>query len=249
MLLKEDFFKDIEITDDNIHTDKDGITSEFSPADYFDSLYSKYGHTLWLTMDNFIKDDQHIVKFNNIKNKLEYFLNIMNIEHSDIFIVESGSIYNKSNLNCYDYGNFKFFTEDPERIISTNGKLKYCYAYMTLYIVTYVNFPIYSFKRAYETIYWLMNMMWKKDYERRIIEKISITYPPCFIEDFKNKDYLDNSMGLLRLFSHYINEVWRKFDNITIIDKFSDIIEYFFGEHTAKVLSDKVFQNINPFIK
>lgn len=248
MLLKEDFFKDIEITDDDIHTDKDEITSEFSPADYFDSLYSKYGHTLWLTVNDFIDDDNHIAKFNLIKKKLEYFLDTMNIEHSEVFIVEGGDIYDKSELRCYNYGNFKFFSEDEEDILSSNGKLKKCYAYRRLFIVTYINFPVYiSFKKAYVTTYRLLSMLWKNDYNYRIIQRITMTYPPCFVEDFKHKDYKDNSIGLLRLFNHDINDVWKTINGITIIDKFRDIMKYFFGDHIAKTLIDKIYQGYKIF--
>ena len=74
-----------------------------------------------------------------------------------------------------------------------------------------------------------------------------MTYPPCFVEDLKHKDYKDNSIRLLRLFNHDINDVWKTINGITIIDKFHDIMKYFFGEHIAKTLIDKIYQGYKIF--
>ena len=51
MLLKEDYFKDLEITDDNIaSSDSDADDIDYAtPADYYNAMTSKFTHCLIFT--------------------------------------------------------------------------------------------------------------------------------------------------------------------------------------------------------
>ena len=55
MLLKEDYFKDLDLTDDDIASSVDDFNSDTidyaTPADYYNDMTSRYTHSIIFSVD------------------------------------------------------------------------------------------------------------------------------------------------------------------------------------------------------
>lgn len=156
MLINEDYFKDINLTDDDITAtnNTDSLDSDSQKRRYYDEnslndyILSKYKYSLIIktvmTKNLFSNIRMWETIFPNILKKLNYIFDFYNIEHEYIIRDVSQSFNRKLNFHkIYDlevvsYCNEEFFKKD----------------YITsAYIMFFVNLPEMSYKNQY----WLID--------------------------------------------------------------------------------------------
>lgn len=146
MVINEDYFKDIEITDDDIRDDHDShIPQEQDIATLDQHLKSHYEHCIIFStkyMSDLEKPDSKIWIFTvpKILKNIEYIFNIYNIEYE--YIIRDNS---EGNINM-KYWNIKNYN------ILSSYKIKNSDALFfgnSLNIYFYVKFPNFNYKESY----------------------------------------------------------------------------------------------------
>ena len=157
MILNEDYFKDLEITDDDIIVDNP-LEQPYDINAVDKHLTSYYERCLLLALiyekDIYALDSHpHII---NLLNKVKHFLDVYNIEYEYVFRDKSKGI---GNLYLYDVGDFSVISSYyPES--SLNYKSNRYYNGVT--IVIYMrNIPKFTYKESYHFIHRLYNTLWR----------------------------------------------------------------------------------------
>lgn len=218
MILFEDYFKDIEISDDDIDVDK--TDESLSGNEFIEYCQKRYSHTICIKMSN--KTKMNITALadiiDNLKKHLEYLFDIFNIEHSDIFGADDTAEIqlNSGKLNIFMLNNNIKFISAIDDIDSET------YRYYYLFLVVYVNFPKFNAKTAVRFVKSLITTTYKHQYN--MVNNIKIydkaIHPSLYRHNPEDcmlvlqkkvyKDYKQNG----------IYSQWVKWNTI----------EYFFGE-------------------
>lgn len=95
MFINEDYFKDIELTDDDIVANDNNDTDKSLPElyDYYNQHYSE---TIYISINE--KDSNSIFAVKKLSKNIEYILDAFNIEHSEINAFEYNDYMNKDNM-------------------------------------------------------------------------------------------------------------------------------------------------------
>ena len=125
MILKEDYFKDIEITDDDIESSDDNYSTDTddyaNPKEYYNAMSSKYSHymTLCVETDNILTDSNlWNNKIPHMLKKLFYLFDAYGMEYSKPVVSEEdyfveNIIKNKfKGCKFFDFHGYKLITND-----------------------------------------------------------------------------------------------------------------------------------------
>ena len=125
MILKEDYFKDIEITDDDIESSDDNYSTDTddyaNPKEYYNAMSSKYSHymTLCVETDNILTDSNlWNNKIPHMLKKLFYLFDSYGMEYSTPVVLQSDYFVKKYIKNkfkgCkfFDFHGYKLITND-----------------------------------------------------------------------------------------------------------------------------------------
>ena len=95
MFINENFFKDIELTDDDIVANDNNDTDKSLPNlyDYYNQHYSE---TIYISV--YEKDSSSVFAVKKLSKNIEYILDAFNIEHSEINVFEYNDYMNKDNM-------------------------------------------------------------------------------------------------------------------------------------------------------
>ena len=162
MILNEDYFKDLEITDDDVI--EDDINDVEEPKheltlDEFHKLPEQYEHCIefqinhnWKTTDLSTTSIQTSL-LPKLFKRLDAIFEFYGIEHFEYTL----SLYTGFNMKYCDtiikYGNYQLFCEDHSK--------NYFFIkddYMYLYISVFVNYPKFNYKRAFRFVYAMLNI-------------------------------------------------------------------------------------------
>lgn len=123
MLLKEDYFKDLDITDDDIaSSDSDAVFNSddidyVTPTDYYNAMTARYTHCLIFATpvsDFPMRTVNWTVEISQMYKKISYLFDVYGIEYSRLILVEpiaSIRLKNKfNNCNFIDFYDYKLIT-------------------------------------------------------------------------------------------------------------------------------------------
>lgn len=232
MLLKEDYFKDIEITDDDIQTDNTSLLSLDDIKRYakvnFQQTIKIYTYTLKSK-----KDKPHII--GKASKKLIQLLDIYGISHSPAYTI-SGDCNNSkdADIKCEQYENFINIVNTRNFDYDTN---LYDYNFNQLLIYT-ESIRFHNIKRMMRFINHINSILFKDDFVVFSgITFISSIFLP--FDKIKNSDsVVYKSLMLNRpalLITDAINMVEKRItvDNPNKVRFFlQKLIRWFFGQET-----------------
>ena len=198
MILNEDYFKDLEITDEDIIDDVEEPKHELT-LEEFHKLPKQYEHCIefqinhnWMTTDISTTSLQTSI-LPRIFKRLDTIIEMYGIEHSEYTL----SLYSVDKLKDCDtiveYGNYQLFCEACSKrdIISDE--------YWYLYIRVFVNYPKFNYKRAFRFVYAMLNifrldehinhMCFEPTSEHHISDELNFVYKDKVITF---KDYSSN---------------------------------------------------------
>lgn len=253
MLIKEDYFKDLEITDDVIKNDDiiiNSTESDRTPTEWFEYYNTHYSDAIVLYIDSTVHPDKLTKILNDFAKHLNYMLEQYGIEYSDIILRDDSICYGDGrDLYMYDYNGYKLFTI-REAFDEAGIHNLYYYRYYTMYVVIYVTFPeypVFSYRRAYNFIQSLMSLVWQKSLMSSYVDKIKIQKPGFNLNGFiqSNRDTL-NILGSDMNNLEEAELIDGKIKNLPGL--FKATIKYFFGEcdDLFKMLK-KIRRGRNPF--
>ena len=218
MILFEDYFKDIEISDDDIDVDK--TDESLSGNEFIEYCQKRYSHTICIKMSNNIKMNITALAdiIDNLKKYLEYLFDIFNIEHSDIFGADDTAEIqlNSGKLNIFMLNNNIKFISAIDDIDSET------YRYYYLFLVVYVNFPEFNTKTAVRFVKSLITTTYKHQYN--MVNNIKITDKAIHPSLYRHNP--EDCMLVLQ------KKVYKDYKQSGIYSKWVkwNTIEYFFGE-------------------
>lgn len=180
MFINEDYFNDVEIKDEDVTADDNNINDKkYNDAKALDNyLTSKYKQCIIIKLDTLSScydfeeiDNQYI---SPIIKRLQYLLNVYDIEYEYILRDETEPDDFKYNNNAYiyDLGKHKVFSfYDMEEYYES--------VCVELNIVLYLNIPDFNYKDSYNFINRICYAVWKYEHVNYdVIQKIYFTGKP-----------------------------------------------------------------------
>ena len=255
MTINEDYFKDIDITDDVIMSNDDNVfvddTSDSKkPIEWFDYYKSHYTSSIVFHIQSYGHIDSLCANINDFAKKIYYMLEQYNIEYSEI-IIRDNSLCNNNNLQMFNVSGFKFFS--TRDLFDVNGNLNSDY-FMNhqMYAVIYTNFPEYpdfSYKRAYSFTQNLIYLTWNKSRFFTNVIWIKITRPAFYINGFALRGSWTDTIKMEKDDLHNLQDtelIDGKIKNY--LKLFKDTMIYFFGEcDDVFNMVKKMRRDKNPF--
>ena len=129
MILKEDYFNDLDLTDDNIESSDDNYNTDdyANPKEYYNTMSSKYNSYMFLGIktDNDILTDSELWtdKIPRMLKKLSYMFDLYEIEYSKPVVSEPDYYIHDfiQNIqieidycNFFDFYGYKLFLEEEK---------------------------------------------------------------------------------------------------------------------------------------
>ena len=181
MILHEDYFKDLEITDDDIaSSDSDAVFNSDeiyydTPAEYYNDMTSRYTHCLIFAtpMSDFpMRTINWSVEISQMYKKISYLFDAYGIEYSQLTLVEpiaSIRLRNEfNNCNFIDFCGYKLITKYDSLEEFTKSP---CAKRSLLNIVMFFNLPkLHSYKTACTFVGKIMKCLWNN----KFIDQLSI---------------------------------------------------------------------------
>ena len=248
MLLNENYFDDIDLTDDDIiDTDKETNTV----SEIYKQLKIQYKQSIVICFDGsvgqYIKNRKYIL--NLLSKTLNYIFDVYNIKHSDMFVVHNDVLNTGATeleeLQLFDCDNYKLIV--PNNIqkiknitnINNSATFKH-YRYLTYY----VKYPDdMKYKTALYFILNFLNNVWDyKRFKNMFSTGIILTKP--IMEPI---DFWFSGPELERFTFYKESENKLVFDNITDWVYFDNIIYWFYGIEIANKMRKRIEKNQNPF--
>lgn len=171
MLINEDYFKDIEISDNDIYDSENTVTdNEYDPESLFNYLTSRYSHCMTICVRTVGEQDIYKVEklwenLSQLFKRLNYLLNLYGIEYSEPIFLDK-----KRLRMCYkNYNKFKIFDFKGFKVITIQSHLTIG-TLNTIYPTIYFNLPEFNtLKNAYKFIVNLTKIIWYDNFHKTII--------------------------------------------------------------------------------
>ena len=155
MILNEDYFKDLEIEDEDIVSDDDTLDVEKPKMtiEDFCKLPEQYDYLIKIMIRK--KNDKETTSFltsllPKLFKRLDVIFDSYGIEHSQ-YVLRS-TYYTGKNNTILDFGNYQLFCDDCIEDIYIND------TYQDFLICVYANYPKFSYKRAFRFVYTMLNI-------------------------------------------------------------------------------------------
>ena len=156
MILNEDYFKDLEIEDEDIVSDDDTLDVEKPKMtiEDFRKLPEQYDYLIKITIRK--RNDKETTSFltsllPKLFKRLDVIFDSYGIEHSQ-YVLRSTYYTGRKNNTILDFGNYQLFCDDCIEDIYIND------TYKDFYICVYANYPKFSYKRAFRFVYTILNI-------------------------------------------------------------------------------------------
>ena len=183
MILNEDYFKDLDLTDDDIASSVDEFNSDDiyydTPAEYYNAMTSRFTHSIIFSVDSnnsLTQSDDWTVKIPHIFKIILYMFNAYGIEYSQPTAVEQSAYWifedKFNNCNFIDFYSYKLITRCnslAQFIQTPGGKLG------RVDMVMFFNLPkATSYITACKFIGNIMRHLWKDGNHKSYISNIMI---------------------------------------------------------------------------
>ena len=248
MLLTEDYFNGLDIENEDINSNDDNLSS-YTASEQFEYFSNHYEDTISL---NISKKMNIGVLINNVEilaKRINYLFDLYDVEHSKAILCDNTVGYAyignyMDRVRVYERPQFNMFTTDYEFI--SGNSINPEYNYSDMYIIFYVKYPKFSYKKAYSFVQHLMKIVWNTiDYY--FLSNISLLYPVC-VPNLKQNGY---SNKVAYIYPEHMNNTVNDCigEELWIDGFFRHIMEYFFGENEkTENLISKLYHGINPFM-
>lgn len=203
MILNEDYFKDLEITDDDVIEDDNDVEGPYNNLTLKDvhKLHEQYNHCISIRI---VKENNSDTTFfqtiliPKLFKRLDDIFDMYGIEHSE-YVLSSTGHKEKVCDTCdtvVKFGNYQLFCLESDKDEFINNIYDY------FLINVYVNYPVFNYKRAFRFLYTVINIY------RMDVHINSISFYPYA------KDYVT---GLNFRFHYYASNdiIFMYFDRIT----------------------------------
>ena len=234
MILNEDYFDDLKLTDEDIES-SDGIAishnNEYAtPEKWFADMKSRYTHCININFVNSENEKETVEYIQFILKRVKYLFDAYGIEYSDPTLQDGVSNYfsdSYKDCNFLDFYGLKLVTRcdiDAKALKSLS----------TFTAVILFNLPVIrSYKSACVFSNNIMKCLWNSVYENRI---------ECFyIWDFKRINSYNTNWG-----SYIFNPIKYPGLRITMTrntDLLFDWLRLFFPEKDTQTIRDELFDN------
>ena len=164
MILNEDYFDDIEITDDDVNSENNfSDNSHINPEQLFNQMTSTYSHCLTIKIEkhDIIRDDEiwnnqipHLVK------KLQYIFNTYGVEYSEPLLqVQTITYLNYKNCTAIDIHGYTLISKYKtiEEVINIDDMI----SRRAIFLVIYFNLPnVRTFIAGCKFVSNIMKCLW-----------------------------------------------------------------------------------------
>ena len=164
---------------------------------------------MWIAVKDIHNNKDYIKSINKITKKVLYFLDTLNIEHSEFIIRDYSEGYVRHPVKVYKYDKYKFFTAYNDYILDDNGMLKSAYFFKMLYVTVFINIPdkYNNAERLYSMLYRLLNILYNNPTESKIAHNIILTSLPIGVNyDFILRNSEDNRNWNVIYLNKYIKD-------------------------------------------
>ena len=152
MILNEDYFKDLEITDEDIIDDVEELKHDLT-VEELHKLPEQYNNLIRFRIEVDDDKDTTFIQTSLIPRlfkRLDTIFELYGIEHYEYVLVSRYYV-------CYcetvvKFGNHQLFCEEYEKYKFINGKYEY------FFIHVYLNYPKFNYKRAFRFLYTVLNL-------------------------------------------------------------------------------------------
>lgn len=191
MIINEDYFEDLDITEDEIIKDDSEEPLAFlydNPKVLSDYLTSKYKNCLIIYTPKRPNIYNDLILWNftlpDLIKRVQYTLDVYNVDYEKQVIIRDSSDDN-ADMRLYDFKGYK--------ICSSCKTEKDMYSYSNdfshrIYIVIYVNLPDFSYRQSYNFINSLQKAIWKSNKEIEQLEAFEISKRVYSLYDFNSYD-------------------------------------------------------------
>ena len=188
MGLNEDYFKELNLTDEDVSNDVEQISNSnrYSniPA-YEDYLINHYDRcfiiSTYLYSDIFSETDLWNKKVPNALRRVEQVLDAYNIEHETV-ILDYTDIKQIHIDRYYRVGDYNILS-------GQNNNNFFSKEYQRAYIIIYCNFPEFTYKESYNLVDRFTNALWR--YEHEPFNKMILLKTVCRWNEFERYIFSD----------------------------------------------------------
>ena len=229
MLISEDYFNNIEITDDVVSSTEQSNDSE-NPELLFDSMLSNYTHciSIQVSSSTFIFHQKEKKLWQKIIpqtiKRLNMLLDTYGIEHSEPLFIDD----NVARIMGSEASNYKIIDHNHFKIaISSNDELTKEHLTDSLSLTIYINLPkLSTYKQAYKFIYNILRNIWK-DNNWKELRTFNLLSASDSLEYIEKKLFI-----FINVFSFK-----GSIDKIMNPGTIYDILIYFFPDKAIKIWS------------
>ena len=153
MLLKEDYFNDLELKDEDIIDDVEEPVYDLT-VEEFHKLPEQYNYLIRFRIE--IVDDDRDTTFiqtsliPRIFKRLDTIFESYGIEDYKYVLASMYDV--KISETVVKFGNYQLFCEEDKKYKFINGKYEY------FFIHVFVNYPEFTYKRAFRFLYTMLNL-------------------------------------------------------------------------------------------
>ena len=246
MILNEDYFNDLEITDKDIMADDTPLDVEEPKHDLtveeYHKLFEQYNHII-----RFRIEDEYDTTFiqtsliPRIFKRLDTIFKSYGIEDYKYVLVSS--CYEEDCNTVVKFGDYQLFCDEDDEDEFINDR------YDWVYINVFVNYPEFTYKRALRFLSTVLNLF-------RIDEQINwMTFEPITTDDYIIQLEFGTEYDLIEFYYENIKRDVRGNDidlcnELTEEDKeefYNSVMRHFFGEKKVKNIDYEAIDRDVPF--
>lgn len=236
MLLTENYFDELDIKDKDIHSDDNNDLTSYTASEQFEYFKNHYTDTILLFISRKLNINHLFSKVETIAKKMNSLFDLYDIEHSKTLLCDpsvSSAYMNKDMdaIKVFERPQFNLYSADDPFL--DNIFINPDYNYYSMYIAFYVNYPKFTYRKAYSFVQQLMKIVWSTIHHVTLTN-ITLLYPVC-IPNFRSKGYSNKVAYIYPEHMDYSvndcvgNELW-------IDGFFRQIMWYFFGEEPEELI-------------
>ena len=206
MILNEDYFDKLELTDDDIsgesqNEETEDINKFDSPEKLLEYYNSQYDTALWVIADKLQGNPNAFGKINMIISRVSYLLDIFGIRHSEFIVLDGLEDYYELDdredyyipryLHNFDKYKFIAGTKHKERIFTSENRLSDFAFFDKLYVITFIDFSQFDREEIKKFVCKFLGCLYKmyakQPFTMKLIREITLSKLPIKINDFRRR--------------------------------------------------------------
>lgn len=185
MLLKEDYFNDLKLTDEDITYSDGNDISNYTPyeqiydnaADFHDAMVTEYTHSITISvrMENYDSSAQHakVNETTHLVKKLQYIFDMYGSTYSKPVLYDACN--GAGNRKKSNFIEFRGYNDELIKYIETVTLLGM--GWQTYYLMFYINLPkVRTYIAACRFISNIMKCIWRNEKDKIVFNAFSVEY-------------------------------------------------------------------------